>query len=71
MGKTPRSNNNSSTFQPPSKTYNSKKPLFPGEEKDHDPSRRMVQLRKILMTIGSSFQKRLTDCGSFISAMCI
>lgn len=54
MGKTPRSNNNSSTFQPPSKTYNSKKPLFPGEEKDHDPSRRMVQLRKILMTIGAS-----------------
>lgn len=54
MGQTPRLNNNSSPSRRLSRTHGSKEPVFPGEEKDHDPSRRMVRLRKILMTLGAS-----------------
>lgn len=54
MGKTSRWNSSSS----PSRHLNSpngpNEPLFPEEEKDHDPSRRMFQLRKHVMTLVAS-----------------
>ncbi|PYE48241.1 metallophosphoesterase [Paenibacillus barcinonensis] len=54
MGQTPRSHSNSSPSQHSSRPDSSKEPLFPGEEKDHDPSRRSFQLRKMIMTLGAS-----------------
>ncbi|MDM5275856.1 metallophosphoesterase [Paenibacillus silvae] len=54
MGQTPRTHSSSSPSRRLSRTDSSKEPLFPGEEKDHDPSRRSFQLRKIIMTLGAS-----------------
>lgn len=53
MVETPREG---SKITPPRRSSNGsipEKPIFPGEEKDHDPSRRSFLLRMILMTAGA------------------
>lgn len=54
MGETPREG---SKISPPRRSQNgsdSQDSIFPGEEKDHDPSRRSFLLRMILMTASAS-----------------
>ncbi|MGQ8874339.1 metallophosphoesterase [Paenibacillus sp. TSA_86.1] len=54
MGKAPRLNNGTPPSRHLNRSNGSNAPLFPGEEKDHDPSRRMFQLRKNVMTMVAS-----------------
>ncbi|MCP1132076.1 metallophosphoesterase [Paenibacillus polysaccharolyticus] len=54
MGKTPRLNSGNSPSRHSNGPNRSNAPLFPGKEKDHDPSRRMFQLRKHVMTVVAS-----------------
>lgn len=54
MAETPRQGSKNSPSQRSYKAPGSEESVFPGEEKDHDPSRRSFLLRMILMTAGAS-----------------
>ncbi|MEK4528657.1 MULTISPECIES: metallophosphoesterase [Paenibacillus] len=54
MAETPRQGSNNSPSQRSHKASGAEESVFPGEEKDHDPSRRSFLLRMVLMTAGAS-----------------
>ncbi|WKL03648.1 hypothetical protein Q0F98_09425 [Paenibacillus amylolyticus] len=54
MAETPRQGSNNSPSQRSHKVSGAEESVFPGEEKDHDPSRRSFLLRMVLMTAGAS-----------------